>query len=116
MKVTIEVWSALSFEDKTIIYDDEQNLCLLNGNPAKTDVKRDMQVILDCLAGAPLNLSMPVIDGGGCKITIENSGENRVYRYSNSYPKGFNKVWETLERLPRYNEPSKELKKFLKNF
>ena len=116
MKITIEVYSLPIPDDNTIIYDDEQNLCLLNDKSVKTDVKRDMQTILDVLAGAPREMSMPVMDGGGCRIKIEKNGETRVYRYSNSYPKGFNKVWETIGGLPGFNKPSKELKKFLKNF
>lgn len=116
MKIIINVWSLPIPDDKTIIYDEKQNVCLLEGKPVKTDVKTDMQVILDCLAGAPLEMSMPVMDGWGCRIEIEKDGSVREYKFSNSFPKGFDKVLSTISKLPRYNEPSKEWKRMRKYF
>lgn len=101
MKITIEENSFFS-PKSTIVFDDEKDICLVDNVPFITDVKKDMQVILDCLCGAPLKMvDDGVLDGVSYVIKIEKNNETREYVFVNKFPQGFNNVFDIIGRLEK---------------
>ena len=88
MQLVIKVFSFCG--DDTFIFDEEKQICLVNGNKKDINVSKTMQSLLNVLNGAKkIMVNNGVLDGSVFDISIFKNGKSTNYCFKNSFPKDF---------------------------
>lgn len=84
----------------TFAFDEDKQICLVNGNVKEINVASTMQSLLNVLCDAEQAMvNNRVIDGITYEITILKDSQIRNYHFKNNFPKGFAHFTEILGGL-----------------
>ena len=88
------------WDSDVFVFDEEQNICLVNNERKNIEVPQTIQGLLNILCGASTTMvDNSVIDGTTFQIEIIKEGKKREYLFKNSFPKNFSKFIRILGGL-----------------